>query len=152
MTWTYGSSPDTSTADGRRDAVRLLIGDTDTSDQQIQDEEVSFFLSQASNKVYSAAALAARAVASKYSRLVNTEFDEVSTDYSDLQKHYTTLAYRLEEQANSYEGASLGVKAGGISIAAMDAVEENTDRPEPAFKRNQFRNPPSRYDYYGTEE
>jgi hypothetical protein len=40
-------------------------------------------------------------------------------------------------------GGSLGVPlAGGISISAMDLVEEDSDRVEPAFKRNQFSNPP----------
>jgi len=48
MTWTYGGAPGTTTSATRRDAVRLLVGDTDTTDQQITDEEIAFGLSQAS--------------------------------------------------------------------------------------------------------
>lgn len=138
MAWTYGESPGTDTDSGRRDAVRLLIGDTDTNDQQLQDAEVDFALSQANNAVYSAAAIAARAIAGKYGRLVDTSFDSVKTSYSQRRDQYLVLAQNLEKQAKKY--GSLGVPvAGGISISDMDSVEEDDDRPKPAFRRGQFR-------------
>jgi len=149
MAWTYDASPDTTTSAGRRDSVRLLIGDTDTDDQQVQDEEIVFFLSRASNKIYLAAALSARAIAAKYARRVDSEFDEVSSSYSDLQKHYTNLAYSLEAQSDQYDGSSLGLAVGGVSLAVIEANDEKTDRPTPAFRRKQFRNLPTEYDSYG---
>ena len=41
MTWTYGGAPGTTSSATRRDAVRLLVGDTDTTDQQVSDEEIA---------------------------------------------------------------------------------------------------------------
>lgn len=150
MAWTYDNSPGTDTAAERRDSVRLLIGDTDTNDQQVTDEEIAFFLSQVSNRIYNAAALSCRAISAKYSRLVDTTFDEVSTDYSDRSKHYRELALVLEEQAKKYDGKSLRAFAGGISEAVIEAKDRLEDRPLPAFRRNQFRNLPSEEDSYGS--
>lgn len=142
MAWTYNNAPGTSSATGRRDAVRWLVGDTDTSDQQVTDEEVTFALSEAGDNVYSAAALVARGIAGKYARLVDNSFETVDTSYSDRQKHYQQLATKLEQEARS-RGGRLGTPvAGGISIDTMDSVEDDSDRPDPAFTRRQHRNPP----------
>lgn len=143
MTWTYSNSPGTDTAAGRRDAVRALVGDTDTNDQQITDEVIAFFLSQSSDDVYSAAALSARSIAGLYARQVDADFEGVSSKYSQLRDNYYELATRLDRQAKKYGAVGLGVPvAGGISISEIDSVEENDDRPDPFFRRRQFRNPP----------
>ncbi len=43
MAWTYDESDlTTTTASGRLNVVRLLIGDTDTNDQLIKNEAVSY--------------------------------------------------------------------------------------------------------------
>lgn len=142
MAWNYDSAPGTSTADGRRDAVRLLIGDTDTNDQQIQDEEITFALDEASDGVYQAAAIVARAIAGKYARRVDTDFETVSASYSQRHKHYLDLAARLDRQA-VLQGGGIGTPLiGGVSESEMDSVEDDDDRVEPAFRRKQFRNPP----------
>lgn len=142
MTFTYGLSPGTSTAAERRDAVRYLVGDTDSNDPQVEDEEITFALSEADDGIYLAAAITARAIAGKYARRVDTDFEGVSTAYSDRQKHYQALAVKLEKEALT-KGASLGSPGvGGISESTMDSVEDNEDRVEPAFRRRQHRNPP----------
>ena len=73
MSWSYDPTDlDTNTTSGRLNTVRLLVGDTDTLDQQAQNEEVLFSLSQNGNNVYYSGAWVARAIGSKYSRKVNT--------------------------------------------------------------------------------
>ena len=43
MTWTYDNAPSTTSASGRRDAVRYLIGDTDSEvTPTLSDEEIAF--------------------------------------------------------------------------------------------------------------
>ena len=93
MAWSYDASDlDTTTPSGRLNTVRLLLGDTDTLDQQVQNEEITFSLSQTNDNVYFAAAWLARTVASKYARKVNVQLDgSLSADYSDLAKQYTSL-------------------------------------------------------------
>ena len=42
MAWSYDATDlGTGTASGRLNSVRLLVGDTDTTDQQVQNEEIT---------------------------------------------------------------------------------------------------------------
>ena len=143
MSWSYNEGDlSTSTTAGRLNAVRLLIGDTDETSQQVQDEEVLFALAQRNNNLYYAGAWLARTLEAKYARKVNLEVDgQVKADYSDIRLHYRDLAKTLEYQATTVGGA-LGIDAGGISKAEMLSVRENTDRVKPNFEIDEFNNPP----------
>jgi len=152
MAWSYDATNLGTASEAERiNSVRLLVGDTDTNDQQVQNEEITFALNQTNDNVYYAAAWAARSIAAQYSRRVTQNLSgALSADYSDLQDHYTSLAETLEHQGKK-TGAVLGIKAGGISIATVDNVRQDTDRIAPSFRRDRFRNPPSYsgddYDY-----
>ena len=144
MSWSYDPTDlNTTTASGRLNSVRLLVGDTDTLDQQKANEEITFALSETGNNVYYAGAWTARAIASKYSRQVNTEISgALKADYSDLAAQYKTLADSLEYQGKT-SGASVGVLAGGITKSGIEAVRADTNRIEGSFRRDRFKNPPS---------
>jgi hypothetical protein len=143
MTWTYGGAPGTTTSATRRDAVRLLVGDTDTTDQQVSDEEIAFALSQTSDDIYNAGALMCRTIAGKYSRLVDTSIESVSSSYSQRAKQYSELAVRLVKEGKRLGSVGLGVPvAGGMSISEMESVEDDLDRVPSAFRVDQFSNPP----------
>lgn len=152
MAWSYDATDlGTDTASGRLNSVRLLVGDTDTTDQQVQNEEITFALSQTSDNIYQAGAWTARTIAAQYSRRVTQNLSgALSANYSDLANQYTQLALDLELNGKK-AGASVGVVAGGISIATVDNVRQNTDRVPPSFRRDRFKNPPSYsgddYDY-----
>lgn len=142
MAWTYTNDP----ANVPRDAVRLLVGDTDTTDQKITDEAIAFFLSQASDDVYGAAALSARSIAAGYAVEVDGRFESVSANYSQLSKNYYELAKRLEQQSKKFGSAGLGIPlAGGIREDDMRSVNDDTDRVMPKFNRDQFAWPPNEY-------
>lgn len=143
MTWTYDpTNAGTDSAAERLDAVRLLVGDTDTNEQQVQDEEIEFALIQSKDNIYYAASLVARVLASKYSRRVNIDLDgQLREDYSDLSKHYYRLADDLEYQGKKISGG-MGMIAGGINRTEVEANRENTNRVQPSFRRDQFDNPP----------
>jgi len=142
MTWTYDNNPGTGDASGRRDAVRVLIGDTDTNDQLVTDEEIAFFLSEANDVVYMAAARAARQLEALFARKADTSLDEVSVEYGEISDRFAKLAVRLESDSARFSGG-LGVPiAGGIRRGSMDDAEEDDDRVRPAFRVNQFNNPP----------
>jgi hypothetical protein len=144
MSWAYDPTDlDTNTASGRLNTVRLLVGDTNTVDQQVQDEEVTFSLGENGNNVYYSGAWIARVIASKYSRQVTTQLSgALSADYSDLAKQYQALADNLEYQGKT-SGAAIGVLAGGITKSGIEAVRANTNRIEGSFRRDRFKNPPS---------
>jgi hypothetical protein len=128
MAWTYDPTDlTTDTPTGRLNVVRYLVGDTDNSSPQVQDEEINFSLSQSSDNVYSAASNVAMAIASKYSKLVTTELDgQLLMEYTDLAKAYKNLASDLKRQGQSV-GSRLGVSAGGLGV-------------ESTFERHQFDN------------
>ena len=148
MAWSYDErNLNTTDALGRLNATRFLIGDTNEDDQQVQDEEVAFALAQANNNTYFAGAFLCRTIAAKYSRNVDVKIagalEEMS---SQLQAHYLELAEALEYQA-SKTGGVLGIKAGGITLSAVDAARANTNRVTPKFTKDQFQIDQQVYDY-----
>jgi hypothetical protein len=148
MSWSYDPTDlNTTTASGRLNTVRFLVGDTDTNDQKVQNEEIEFSLAQTKDDVNAAASYVARSVASKYASKVTLELDgQLMAHYSDLYDHYLSLADKLDYQAKKL-GAQIGILAGGISKTRVGAVRSNTDRVEPAFRRDRFVNPPNSDEY-----
>ena len=148
MSWCYDPTDlNTTTASGRLNTVRFLVGDTDTNDQKVQNEEIEFSLAQAGDSVNAAAAYVCRTLASKYASKVTIELDgQLMAHYSDLYDHYKSLSDKLDYQAKKF-GAQIGILAGGISKTRVGAVRSNTDRVEPAFRRDRFVNPPNSDEY-----
>lgn len=144
MAWTYDPTDlDTTTASGRLNSVRLLVGDTNTLDQQVQDEEIVFSLAQNNNSIYLSASWTSRNIAALYARRVSTELSgALKAEYSSLMSHYLMLADQLGYQGKT-SGSSIGVLAGGTTVSGVKAVRENTNRIAPAFRMDQFKNPPS---------
>lgn len=149
MAWTYDETDlVTTSASGRVNVVRLLIGDTDTNDQLIQNEEIIFALAQSNDNVYFAGSWAASTIAAKFARRVNTKLDgALSSNYSDLAKQYKALSADLREQGQKYSMTSASLRAGGISNAVIKANRRLTDRPDSSFAKGQFDNPPTDEQY-----
>lgn len=131
MAWTYSGDPSTST----KDAVRFLIGDTNAADPQLQDEEITYLLNLYGGNIYTAAIVAARSLASKYSREPDVKIGDYSTSNSQKAKAYLALANELEQTQNKGLLGRVKPYAGGISIADKQQDEQNTDRVLPAFTR-----------------
>jgi hypothetical protein len=142
MTWSYDATDlNTTTASGRLNSVRLLCGDTDTTDQLVQNEEINFGLSQTNNNVYYAASWVCRVIASKFSRMVDTTLDgALSAKYSERAKQYQQLAAQVEAQGKKTSGKALGVFGGGVSVVDVTIAHEDPDRVKSAFKIGQFDN------------
>lgn len=130
MTWTYSGDPSSSD----RDAVRFLVGDTDTNDQLVQNEEITWALTQGG--VYNAASRVARAIAAKFSRKVDFEVSkDLKVFYSKQADLYNSLADNLQEQASRFVPLPF---AGGISVSNKESYEADTDRVKPSFHRSDF--------------
>jgi len=93
MTWSYDTSLATD-----KDKVRFYIGDTDQTDQLLQDEEINFLLTETTN-VLLAASRAAKAVAAKFSRQADKAVGDLRISLSQKAQAYTTLAADLEKRA-----------------------------------------------------
>ena len=129
MAWSY----DLSTAPADREKVRLLIGDTSSGDQLLQDEEIDWQLSQHGGILYTASACA-EDVAAKFTRKPNISEGGFRVDAAAQSQAYEKLAKRLKRQA------SMGANpyAGGISVSDKQTQEADTDRVIPSFRRDMF--------------
>lgn len=142
MAFTYDSSDlDVSTTSGRLNVVRFLVGDTDTDDQFLQDEEINFALGQNNNNVYYSAAYCARTIGSKLAREVDVQLDgALSESRSSLSTQFYMLAEQLEYQAKK-SGSTLGLSAGGINLNNVKTTLLSPTRVPSAFRMGQFDNP-----------
>lgn len=118
------------------DEVRFLVGDTDTSDQQVSDEEIWYAVS-ANVTAIAAAAKIARAIANKYARLVTSSVGSVSESASDLWNHYREMADEFDQQSGSLVTPSFG----GITVAEHTTDRANANNVQPFAVRDQFNNP-----------
>lgn len=148
MTWSYSAS---SLGDDVN-KVRLIIGDTDTNRQQLQDEEISFVLTNEAVVTYAAAACC-DLLAAKYGFQVNTENSELRVSAAARHKHYQDLADRLRALGGGDipggEGGGMPVVdmyAGGALKSEKDDLINDSDVMEPAFALGQDDNPEASVD------
>ena len=130
MAWTYSGDPSSSD----KDAVRFLIGDTDTNDQLVQDEEINWALTEGG--VYYAASLTARSISAKFARRADFEVSkDLKVSYSKTAENYNKLADTMDRKASKLAPTPF---AGGISVSDKESREEDTDRVKPVFRKSNF--------------
>jgi len=113
------------------DRLRLLVGDTSTSSagELLSTGEATFFISQFGS-VRAAAPHAANAIAAYFAtKAADKSVGDLSIAYSRRAAEYRETAKRLERLSV----VTAIPYAGGISRSDKDALEEDTDRVEPAF-------------------
>lgn len=109
--------------------LRLEIGDTDSNDPLLQDEEIAYIQSQESS-FYMRASVCCKIIASHFAREVDFKlgnFSEAAQTaylrYIDLEKKFTSLA------SGSYPWA------GGVVSSEKDDLVANTSLVPPKFKK-----------------
>lgn len=112
-----------------KDAIRFLIGDTDSTEAFLQDEEIAFLVSKWERKSggspYLIAAYACEAIASKLAREVSVSADGQSLSLDGLMDKYQRLAGQLRQQHKD-----LFVGDSGIYIGGLDPHEQ----PDPSVR------------------
>jgi hypothetical protein len=126
MTWSYNSNPLTSNLD----AVRFLVGDTDITDTQLQDEEITYLLT-VEGGVRFAAYKAAKAIASKYARKVDRNVGDLRISFSQKYRQYLDLAQALKHDMVIH----IAPLVLSLSASAKDAALQNSDNVVPFFTR-----------------
>lgn len=88
-------------ADGsKRDQVRLLISDTDTTNPVFQDAEIEQFLALRRDNVFLAAALGLRTIAGNEAQTLKViQLLDLNTDGASLSRELRIHATELEQQA-----------------------------------------------------
>lgn len=113
------------------DDVRRLIGGPAT-EAFVSDDDLLAFLTANGDNTYRAAADAADSIALQLALKGDRTVEDVSIRYDPSQ--FTALAKRLRSWAPIMGGTS--VYAGGISHADKNSQESDSDRVEPAFRRD----------------
>jgi hypothetical protein len=137
MTWTY-----TDPLNIPKDQVRLLIGDTLSVDPLLYDEEINALLDDPNN-LWLVAHHCANAIASKYSRLVDTAVGKTKITYSQKSAQYIALADKLEYESNWHKTRAAMPYSGAVLTADKTSTEQDQSLVDPMFKRTEF-------DYPGT--
>ncbi len=129
MAWSY----EPSTAPSDKNAVRLTIGDTSSSDPLMEDEEITYLLSVHGGITFTSAQCCDN-IAAKFSRDADLMEGTFRITASQMARAYERQAVRLRKQG------ALGAPpyAGGISISDKDVDESNTDVPVPSFRIDMF--------------
>ncbi len=128
MAWTYDSSDPGATD---KDQVRLMVGDTDTNDQLLADEEIAHFLTIYIT-VGNAAVQSARAIMAQFTRQVTRAVGDLKINLSDRAKAYKELIIELSEMADASD--PFQIYMGNQSLADRDADRVDTDLPQPPFE------------------
>lgn len=148
MTWSFIASLPTD-----KDKVRALIGDKDSADQLLSDEEIVLHLTL-EGSLYGAAAAACRAVAAMFSRRVDFAQSGLSLSASQRAAAYLKMADRMERRARdgaiAPEGIGLPVVS-GVSESAIEGAREDPDLVQPRIRHDLHENqvPPAAQDVSG---
>ena len=142
MTWTYAGDP----ALDALSAIRFVMGDTDTNDQLINDEEINWTNVQVSgtststDSIYEVAMRCCLAVAAKFARLADQSIGDFKVSLSQKAVAMRAQADAIKNELVVREGGVPTPYAGGISISDKDIDELDSDRVDPSFAMGQFRN------------
>lgn len=132
----------TDPATSARDAVRIRVGDTVSTNEQLSDAEISYFLTMEGltstttpstsndDAIDAAAARAADAIASKFAAKISSKsVIGISRTLIDNVRSYRELAERLRSRHN-YRA---NIKVGGVDKSDMDDLDTDTTVIQPSF-------------------
>lgn len=130
MSWTYEPALLNEPARGPLMQVRLMIGDTNSADQQMQDEEIAYLLSITAGPG-PAAYQACLLLAAKYARKADKQVGDLRIAYSAISKRYTDLA----QQVVGTRSLNQIPTAGGVYVSEQEAYEGNSGLRHNSIKR-----------------
>ncbi|MDE2100081.1 MAG: hypothetical protein KGL39_22695 [Patescibacteria group bacterium] len=147
MGWTYSGDPSASSLD----EVRFLVGDTDTSDQLLQDAEAQYAITKYASLdtaattgltkfdgVAPAAVELCVYLASKYARLVDSSVDRVKAFYSQRAEGFRAQAERLKQDLL---GAFAAPWAGNYDKTWQQSIPTNSSLVQSQFAIGMTDNP-----------
>ena len=121
MAWTYSGDPDSSALN----AIRFLIGDTDTNDQLLANEEITWVNKQvtgsttSTDSLYDVASRCCTTIASKFSRLADQAVGDMRVSMSQKAVAYRIQAEELKA-LSTREGSVPTPYAGGLTVSGKE--------------------------------
>lgn len=132
MTWSYNIASGLP-----KDLVRLYIGDTISTDPQLQDEEIAVYVAGNPTSPMLAAAACCVALQARFARQVSKTLGQMSISASDRMKAYQELGAELRTRALRQRGLS-PMEVGGLTLAEKASVASQQGLVQPSFRRGQY--------------
>ncbi len=136
MAFTYGGDPTASSLA----KVRFLIGDTDSTDYELEDAEINFMVSEFDD-AYTAASFCADIIAGKFARQADTSKSvgdlSLSKTYSSRSREYAALAARLRQMDTYKNPPSPWISPDAIVSTSSRSVDDPTTDFWVGFQDNQ---------------
>lgn len=133
MTWSYDGDP----ANSDLDAVRREIGDTNTNDQLLSNEEVNFALDQEGDSITAASARCCEWLMREYAKQADKTIGQLNIMLSQKSARYEAMATKLRKKGIK---SALAPYVGGLSETERDTDEDDTDLIQPIFTKDIFTN------------
>jgi hypothetical protein len=118
--------------------LRLAMNDSAIASTQMLETADYNLIIEAEPSFYRAAALAARMIAAQFAKKADIEAGEVKIKLEQKFMHYMQLAKVYDNRAMN--GAVGAPRMTGVSITAMDSVNQLEDRFPSSFKIGMFDN------------
>lgn len=129
-TWTWDPACTTP-----KDVVRFLVGDTDSTDQQVVDSTITAFLGLYPD-TRKCAAVICRSRAAYWSKF--NDFTNGALSESQCRARADAFSARAAELEQQLVSGTTTMLVGGVSYAQKQAIEDNLDAVPPLFRRGQF--------------
>lgn len=127
MSWSYSGNP----ALNSKDAIRYLIGDTDSTEPLTTDEEIAWALTQNSN-IYAAASTVASAISTYFARLaISEEIGPIKVQYTGRTEAYALKAKELAGKVGSF--SQIEFFSGGSDVQARNDNASDSTIVQPIF-------------------
>tara|TARA_R100000808_G_scaffold14529_1_gene34235 strand:- start:7528 stop:7959 length:432 start_codon:yes stop_codon:yes gene_type:complete len=131
MSFAYSTSLTTT-----KDKVRFRIGDTDSNRPLLSDEEINAVIASKPS-VLPASIECVEAILAKIARDVDRNAAGITSSRSQAYNHYLELRNKLAREMLTESEMFVG----GLSKAAKQSFEDDSDFVQPSFKIGQFDNP-----------
>jgi hypothetical protein len=133
-TWSYDPADLAST---EKDTIRLEIGDTDSNNWLLSDEEINYAISQERN-FWAAAARCAEMAASALLRKADPKLGRsMQVIYSKAAEQYWNRARMLRSKAMG----SVAPYVGGGTVADKQSIDQDSSLVAPQFTKTMMQNP-----------
>lgn len=129
MTWTYSTS-----WGAARDKIRFLIGDTDTNNQMISDEEIAAGITLWGSNNYHVAYNLCEGLAAKYSFQVDTSASGLSVAASQRAQAFHARAQWIKQQALTSGDIAPTIYVGGVVEDDNETLDDDSTLVQPQFK------------------
>ncbi len=143
MAFTYDAAPFAGTppytGQTLLDSIRFLIGDTLSTDPQLQDAEITGMASIAASDPYQTAILCCDALVAHYARQVDKTSGDLDVAASQRVAAYKALKASL--LVGGLRQAPITPYAGGQSISDMEVDQDNDDLVQPQFSIGMMDDP-----------